>query len=302
MSIATKWRRQISAMSLEQFVDTVRSHNENHIGHNARFWLDETSIRLGVPRDSVSLAIVKKEKFRDPDSKYLVYHWATYNSDDVPVHQQIPGRLWSYKYNRNCFTALSENDPAVFGPLNELYAKSLIIIRKGFRVEIGSALPMWREDTIYDLMDEPQTISLATVLNGFKTMRPTDNPWRMSLHGEMDPHFRTLFDSSLLADPTILEGLQFQTRHERLIFRISHYKGKPRYLVYSAASDRPLQLLFSDEDETSKTLSQFKEAQMRLATPLIEPDLVLEKKLSALKARPAGRPKTKKSGSEPPVG
>lgn len=269
--LTTKERVVFGLMPLDELVNATRNLGILGIGANNRLLLTEFSRRLGdTPTDAVSLAIVRNTDTRGHSQGFTVWHWGIYSPEKTDVLREMPGRWWNGASKVNSFPASSDNDPAVFGVFNKLYAKTVVITESGYRIDDGLGANEWKKPTLYQVSDQVHRVNLADVFDGFKKLRPNDEVSYVALHGEYDEKYRTLFDESLRAERDRLAKIELQTRHEMLMFRLPCPHGKPRYLVYSAAENSPLEVVFADSTSLRIYLAAFKEAQQRHGVPLLE--------------------------------
>ncbi len=269
--LTTKERVAFGLMSLGELVDATRNLGILGIGADNRLLLTEFGRRLDdTPTDAISLAIVRKADTRGHAQGYTVWHWGTYSPEKAGALREIPGRWWNGASKVNSFPASSDNDPAVFGVFNKLYAKTVVITENGYRIDDGLGANEWKKPTLYNVSTDAHRVNLASVLDGFKKLRPNDEVSYVALHGEYDDKYRTLFDESLPAERDRLARIELQTRHDMLMFRLPCPHGKPRYLAYSAVDNSPIEVVFADSTRLKIYLAAFKEAQQRHGVPLLE--------------------------------
>jgi len=266
-------------MTLDELLGLCREMGLPRLGSNSRLILSELARHLDVPTDAVSINIVRRNAPRGAAADYSVWHWGIYSEERIARYREIPGRRWNSSCHCNSFSIVDDNDPAFVGMLKELFNKSVIIGDTAYRIEEGEAAAEWIGKVLYELGDQPYPVNLKNVLDGFFKLRPNDQPYYLTLHGEIDPEFRTLFGRGLQVDTELPDDLELRTRHKLLLFRISVTHGRLRYLLYSAEHNTAIEVLFAESKETARMLSMFKETQQRLAHPLLERDSALAEKL-----------------------
>ena len=282
--IKAKERFGIAALDAKGFADYISTLTLPDIGANSRLLLSELGIRLDLPADAVAIIVNRKNK----EANHL-YIWSTYNPEKVEAIRSEPGRKWNDTVKANTFVLNDSEVDRVLEFSRRHYTKILVLDGGGHRIETGLGIAAWTEKPLYDLLKHPVTVNLSSVVEGLQHLRPHDQAQRISIHGDVDPVYRSLFGMGMKVDERI-HGIEISTRHPLILFRLPVLSGQVRYLKYSAEEGKGLEVFFGDAANTRQVLSVFKETQQRLSHPVIEHDPELLQRLRLIERWPDSSP------------
>lgn len=264
--LTSKDSAYVRGLEKQELLEFCAAQDLQVTGANYRFFLSEIAIRLDT--DEEDMAIIMSRKVKDVTT---LYHWGWYQEDRAETLKNHPLRKWNNTVKANTFICESQDDVDQFIAFNNaLFGKTLLVPSSGpFDILDGQSAPVEYEGH-YDLMDDSKAVSFSQIVQAFMTMRPTDTPQKITLHSEIDSDHRSEFGGVISVADLETNDIAFQTRHPDLLFRISLDSGRPRYMSYSVADGRPIEIGFHDSKESKRMMSELKQTQRKLQHPVFE--------------------------------
>ncbi len=264
--LSSKDAAYVRELEKQELLEFCAAQDLQTTGANYRLFLSEIAIRLDT--DEEDMAIIMSRKVKDTTT---LYHWGWYQEDRATTLKNHPLRKWNNTVKANTFICESQDDVDEFIAFNNnLFGKTLLVPSSGSpEILDGQSAPVEYEGH-YDLMDDSKIVSFSQIVQAFMTMRPTDAPQKITLHSEIDSDHRSEFGGVISVADLETNDIAFQTRHPVLLFRVSLDSGRPRYMSYSVADQRPVEIGFHDSKESKRMMSELKQTQRKLQHPVFE--------------------------------